>query len=60
MAILKRERSSSYDTLPRTAFEITRREHAERVAKTAKLRALRLQRDAASTQSDETSVNGRK
>jgi hypothetical protein len=60
MAIIKQERRSTYDTLTRTAFEITRREHAERAAKTAKLRALRLQRDAAASATDDTSVNGRK
>ena len=42
----KQPRRFSYDDLTRTAFEITRRETAERSAKTAKLRALRLERDA--------------
>ena len=42
----KQPRRFSYDDLTRTAFEITRRETAERAAKTAKLRALRLERDA--------------
>jgi hypothetical protein len=43
----KQPRRFSYDDLTRTAFEITRRETAERAAKTAKLRALRLEREAA-------------
>lgn len=39
----------------RTAFEITKREAAERAAKTAKLHALRLRRDAAVSAEDKES-----
>lgn len=42
----RRPRRLSYDNLSSTALEITRRASAERAAKIARLRALRLERDA--------------
>jgi hypothetical protein len=48
----KQSRRVSFDDLGRTASEITRRETAERAAKTAKLRALRLKRDEKTSDDD--------